>query len=418
MKKYLVGGAVRDHFLRQMRLIPQSSVADRDWVVVGETAESMLAAGFLPVGKSFPVFLHPETKEEYALARRERKVAPGHQGFAFEFDPSVTLEEDLRRRDLTINAMAAEIDDVTGAMTNLVDPLNGRHALVTGELAAVDANAFGDDPLRLYRLARMAAKLPTFTIEENKANEALRRMALDELRTLSPERVFAEANKAMIEPAPSRFFWTLAQAGALGVNFTAIEALLKVRDLHVEGNVFLHTMLALDACVNDPIARWMVLYHDVGKARTDPTLWPRHHGHEDMSGPLARAELAARLHAPASLIEDVVLFARVHMKLHRWRELRASTVLDIIESAKFSSHNLISLFMAADADEAGRLMLSPLSTSDRHNESLARSRFFFDARDAAEAIQGRLFVEKHGEGPKIGNLVHEARVNAIKAIER
>lgn len=418
MKKYLVGGAVRDHFLRQMRLIPQSSSTDRDWVVVGETVESMLAAGFLPVGKSFPVFLHPETKEEYALARRERKVAAGHQGFAFEFGPEVTLEEDLRRRDLTINAMAAEIDDVTGAMTSLIDPLNGRRDLAAQELAVTDTRTFSDDPLRLYRLARMAAKLPTFTINVNRVDEALYRMTLDELRALSPERVFAEANKAIIEPAPSCFFWTLAQTGALGVNFTAIEALLKVRDRHVEGNVFLHTMLALDACVNDPIARWMVLYHDVGKARTDPTLWPRHHGHEDLSGPIARAELEARLRAPASLIEDVVLFARVHMKLHRWRELRASTVLNIIESAKFSSHNLISLFMAADADEAGRLLLTPVSPEERRVESIKRAQFFRAACYATQDIQGRLFVEKHGEGPKIGNLVHEARVNAIKAIKR
>src|SRR5262245_42571133 len=326
MKVYLVGGAVRDELLGR-------TAAERDWVVVGATPQEMLDAGYRQVGRDFPVFLHPATGEEYALARTERKTGPGYRGFELSFSPDVTLEDDLRRRDLTINAMAR------GADGTLVDPHGGRADLESRRLRHV-SDAFNEDPVRILRVARFFARYEPlgFTI----APETLARMramvAAGEADALVPERIWQETDKALVEPAPAAWLRALRACGALARVFPELDALYGVpqpAQWHPEIDTGLHMELVTPAAAlltPDPRIRFAALMHDLGKGRTPRSQWPRHIGHEE-SGARLVVELAARLRVPTDYRELAVLAARWHGLVHRAEELRPRTVLELLENS-------------------------------------------------------------------------------------
>jgi tRNA nucleotidyltransferase (CCA-adding enzyme) len=323
MKIYSVGGAVRDELLGR-------PVADRDHVVVGATPEVMLAQGFRPVGRDFPVFLHPQTNEEYALARTERKSGRGYHGFTFHAAPDVTLEADLARRDLTINAMARDADGT------LIDPYHGEADLRAGVLRHVSA-AFAEDPLRVLRVARFAARLGFAVAPET---EAMMRAIVSggELATLSAERIWQELARALMEARPSRFFSELRRCGALAVLLPEVDALFGVPQPvahHPELDAGVHVSQAVDfsAAAGDPLpVRYAVLTHDLGKAATNPADWPRHVAHEARSVRLAEA-LSVRLRVPSDCRELARLAARYHGVVQRAHELRPATLLDLLVAA-------------------------------------------------------------------------------------
>src|ERR1700730_14538821 len=316
MNVYRVGGSVRDELLGR-------TVADHDYVVVGATPEAMQALGFRPVGRDFPVFLHPETNAEYALARTERKSGRGYRGFTFHADPGVTLEEDLHRRDLTINAMARG-DDGT-----LVDPYGGESDLRAGILRHVSP-AFAEDPLRVLRVARFAARFGFAVAPET---EALMRSiaAGGEIGTLAPERVWQELSRALMEPHPSRFLVVLRSCGALKQLLPEVDALFGVPQPvahHPELDTGVHVLQALDyaAAAGDALpVRYAVLTHDLGKGATARADWPRHIAHEQKSVRLVEA-MSDRLRAPADCRELAVLMARYHGTVHRASALRPATL--------------------------------------------------------------------------------------------
>jgi tRNA nucleotidyltransferase (CCA-adding enzyme) len=320
---YRVGGAVRDELLGR-------SVADRDWVVVGATPELLLASGYLPVGKDFPVFLHPETREEYALARTERKHGRGYRGFEFFASPEVTLEDDLKRRDLTINAMARDQD---GA---LIDPYGGAQDLARGVLRHV-SEAFAEDPLRVLRVARFAARLGFAVAPET---EAMMRtiVASGELATLSPERVWQELARGLMEAAPSRMIAVLRECGALAALLPEVDALFGVPQPpahHPEVDTGVHVARALDWAAAHSLtlpARYAVLTHDLGKGATSGDALPRHIAHEQRSVRLVDA-LSARLRVPAECRDVARLTARWHGIVHRALELTPAKLLDLVMAA-------------------------------------------------------------------------------------
>ena len=322
MKIYCVGGALRDELLG----LP---VQDRDWVVVGATPEAMLARGFRPVGKDFPVFLHPETHEEYALARTERKTAPGYAGFVFHTAPDVTLEEDLARRDLTINAMARGEDGV------LVDPYGGRADLEKKILRHVSP-AFAEDPVRILRLARFAARFADFTVAPETL--ALMRAMADkgEVDALVAERVWQELARGLMEATPSRMFVTLRECGALNKLLPELDRLWGVpqrADYHPEIDTGVHVMMVIDmaARLGLPLpARFAALTHDLGKGTTPTDVLPRHIGHELRSTQLLEP-LCERLRVPTDCRDVARLVARFHGDMHKVAELRAETKLKILE---------------------------------------------------------------------------------------
>ena len=282
---YLVGGAVRDRLLGR-------AVGERDWVVVGATPAELTAQGYTAVGKDFPVFLHPQSKEEYALARQERKVAPGYHGFTTVFSPDVTLAEDLKRRDLTINAMA---EDASG---HIVDPYGGQRDLAARLLRHV-SDAFVEDPVRVLRVARFAARLNDAGFRIAPETEALmaRMTGSGEIAALTPERVWRETARALLEPHPEVFFEILLKCGALGVLMPELAALHGVPQpakWHPEVDTFVHVMLALGIAARRPSSlavRYAVLLHDLGKALTPREQWPAHHQHEELRSGTHRESL-------------------------------------------------------------------------------------------------------------------------------
>jgi tRNA nucleotidyltransferase (CCA-adding enzyme) len=349
MEIYLVGGAVRDRLLG----LP---VTERDWVVVGATPEALRARGFRPVGRDFPVFLHPETGEEYALARTERKTAPGHTGFVFHADPGVSLEEDLRRRDLTINAMAESADGT------LIDPYGGRGDLEHRLLRHVSA-AFTEDPLRVLRVARFAARFQPLGFRVADETRALMAevAAGGELHRLSPERIWNETVRALAAPAPRAYVEVLRDCGALRVLFPEIDALFGVpqrADYHPEIDTGLHLLLALDqaaALSPDPRVRFAVLVHDLGKALTPAEVLPRHIGHEGTGLPLVEG-LCARLRVPADYQRLALLVTRLHLQCHMAPELRADTLLRLFRDLDIyrRPETLEQFLLACEADARGR----------------------------------------------------------------
>ena len=344
---YTVGGAVRDRLLG----LP---VQDRDYVVVGATPEEMAALGFRPVGRDFPVFLHPDSHEEYALARTERKTARGYRGFRVFSSSEVTLEEDLKRRDLTVNAMA---EDERG---HLVDPYGGRVDLDARVLRHVSP-AFSEDPVRILRVARFAARFAGFRIAPETI-ELMRKMVRDgEVDALVPERVWQELARGLMEATPSRMFVVLRECGALAKLLPELDGLFGVpqpAEHHPEIDTGVHTLMAVDSAAamgrSLPV-RVAALLHDLGKGTTPPEAWPRHHGHEARSVALARA-VCERLRAPAECRDLAILVARDHGNVHRAGELRPATVLELLERTdSFRRPERFAEFLqACEADFRGR----------------------------------------------------------------
>ena len=352
MQTYMVGGAVRDALLGQ-------PVADRDWVVVGSTPEQMLAAGFTPVGKDFPVFLHPRTHEEYALARTERKSGRGYRGFQVWAHPSVTLTQDLARRDLSINAIAAP-PDWDGSEAALIDPFGGVRDLRACVLRHV-SDAFVEDPVRVLRLARFAARFAAFRVADETLALCRDMVRAGELDHLVPERVWQELSGALMQPAPQRAIEVLRACGALAVLLPELDRLWGVpqrEDYHPEIDCGAHTMLALGMAVrlgaSLPV-RWAVLVHDLGKGTTPPELLPRHHGPEERSAALADT-VAARLRVPSDCAELAAVVSRVHGRIHRSSELDATALLRLLEAcdALRRPQRFAEVLLACECDMRGR----------------------------------------------------------------
>ena len=406
MRIYLVGGAVRDTLLG-------IAGVDRDFVVVGATPEAMLRDGYRPVGKDFPVFLHPSTQEEYALARTERKTGPGYHGFAFLADASVTLEQDLERRDLTINAMAM---DEGGA---IVDPFGGRRDLEARVLRHVSP-AFVEDPVRVLRVARFAARYAPLGFRIAEETVALMRGMVDEgeVDHLVAERVWTETRKALAEPAPSAFVRALRQCGALRVVFPEVDALYGVpqrAEYHPEVDTGTHIELVLDMAARlaprDDLVGWCALVHDLGKALTPADELPRHVMHEHRGVEPVRA-ICARLKVPAEHAALAELVCRFHLDAHRALELRPATVLELFERLdSFRRQDRLQRFLlACEADKRGRLGLADLP--------YPQAEFLHAAHAAARAIEAAPFVAQGIAGPKIGEAMRAARQRAIAAVPR
>jgi tRNA nucleotidyltransferase (CCA-adding enzyme) len=350
MRIYLVGGAVRDELLG----LP---ARERDWVVVGARPEELLAQGFKPVGKDFPVFLHPQSGEEYALARTERKTGPGYRGFEMLFSADVTLEQDLERRDLTLNAIAKDPD--SGA---LIDPFGGQRDLRARTLRHVSP-AFVEDPVRVLRVARFAARFAPlgFTVASATLDVMREIAARGELDALVSERVWQETQRALEMPAPARFFEVLREANALPVIFPELHALFGVPQperWHPEIDSGVHTLMVLEQAAklsDDPVVRFAALTHDLGKGTTPPAQWPRHIAHEQRGVELVD-KLCDRLRIPNAYRELAVLASRYHLEAHRVAELRDTTLLDLIEhlDAFRRPQRFEQFVLACEADARGR----------------------------------------------------------------
>ena len=406
MRRYLVGGAVRDRLLGR-------PVVDHDHVVVGATPDGMLAQGFKPVGKDFPVFLHPETGEEYALARTERKTGRGYHGFAFHADPGVTLEEDLARRDLTINAIA---QDESGA---LVDPFHGQRDLERRVLRHVSP-AFVEDPVRLLRVARFAARFAPLGFHVAEETMALMRtmVANGEVDHLVPERVWAETRRALAEAQPSAFLRVLREAGALAVLLPEVDALYGVPqrpEYHPEVDTGVHLELVLDMAARlapgDDLVGFGALCHDLGKARTPADVLPSHVGHEHAGVAPLRA-LAARLKVPTEHAALAELACREHLNAHRALELKPATVLRLLTKldALRRPQRLEAFLTICEADKRGRL--------GRAEAAYPQAGFLRAARAAAASIDAAAVVARGLAGPAIGEAMEKARVAAIAALPR
>lgn len=349
METYLVGGAVRDKLLD----IP---VKDEDWVVVGARSEDLLEMGYRQVGKGFPVFLHPETHQEYALARTERKIGPGHNAFDFDISEHVSLEEDLLRRDLTINAMA---ESKSG---EIIDPYGGQRDLTNKVLRHV-SEAFSEDPLRVLRVARFAARFKDrgFVVADETMSLMTTMVASGELKTLVIERVWQEIELALATAAPQEFVSVLKQCGALAVILPEVDALFGVpqpEKYHPEIDTGVHVLMSLEqaAKLSDDVAvRYATLVHDVGKAVTEKSKWPSHYGHETLGIPLQQS-IAQRLRVPNGHAQLAALVCEHHTKLHRVEQLRPSTLLELLESldAMRQPERLERFLLACEADARGR----------------------------------------------------------------
>jgi tRNA nucleotidyltransferase (CCA-adding enzyme) len=387
----LVGGAVRDRLLG----LP---VRERDWVVVGARPQELEREGYLPVGKEFPVFLHPDTREEYALARVERKVAPGYRGFTTEFSPNVTLEEDLKRRDLTINAMAEDADGT------VIDPFNGQRDLDARVLRHV-SDAFVEDPVRILRVARFAARFASlgFTVAEETRELMQRMVAAREVDALVPERVWQETERALGEQGPDVFFQTLRDCGALTVVFPEVAALYGVpqpEKWHPEIDTGVHVMMALRLAAKKelPLAvRFAVLAHDLGKARTPREKWPAHHGHEQLGVEPIEA-LCARLKVPTQLRDLALIVSRFHTYVHRALELKPATVLGLLEDADaFRRPERFAEFLSAcECDARGRLGLEEREypQADHLRQAFATAQGVTLSESEKQGLAGAAFGEK------------------------
>ncbi len=399
MKIYAVGGSVRDELLG----LP---VTDRDYVAVGATPEEMVRRGYRPVGKDFPVFLHPETHEEYALARTERKTARGYRGFQVHAAPEVTLEEDLARRDLTINAIA---EDEAG---NLIDPHGGMADLEAGILRHVSP-AFVEDPVRVLRVARFAARFGFSIAPETLA--LMREMAANgEVDALVPERVWQELARGLMEKIPSRMFHALRECGALARILPELDALFGVPQperWHPEVDTGVHVMMVLDyaAAQNYSLpVRFAALTHDLGKGTTPPEIWPRHIDHETRSFELLKP-LCQRLRVPNDCRELALVVARFHGVTHRAFELRPETVLKLLlETDSLRQPQRFEAFLqACAADFCGRL--------GYQDKTFAQADFLRQAHRAVQAVDAGAVAGQCAVPERIGERVYQARLAAVKA---
>jgi tRNA nucleotidyltransferase (CCA-adding enzyme) len=404
MQTYMVGGAVRDALLG----LP---VNDRDWVVVGATPEQMIAAGYLPVGKDFPVFLHPQTREEYALARTERKTARGYHGFAFHAEPDVTLEQDLARRDLTINAMA---QDEGG---RVIDPFAGRADLKNRVLRHVTA-AFREDPVRILRVARLAARFADFSVAPETMVLMSEMVGSGEVDALVAERVWQELARGLMENKPSRMFELLRECGALARLLPEVDRLWGVpqrADYHPEVDTGVHLMMVLDMSARLQAtlpARFACLTHDLGKGTTPPETLPKHIGHEERSARLLKA-LCERLRVPTECRELADVVAREHSNIHRSGEFGAGALVRLLErcDALRKPQRFETVLMACECDARGRLGLEekPYPQRARLLAALAAAQAVPTHEIAAQAQQDGL------DGARIGEMIHQARVQAVAA---
>jgi len=349
MKIYLVGGAIRDKLLG----LP---IKDKDWVVTGATEADMIAHGYLQVGKGFPVFLHSDSKEEYALARTERKTSPGHTGFEIYASPEVTLKQDLQRRDLTINAIAQKDNG------ELIDPYGGCNDIENRVLRHVSP-AFREDPLRVLRIARFAARFATlgFSIAEETMDLMNTMVTGGELENLVAERIWHEIERALTTSAPAEFVRTLRDCGALKVILPEVDRLFGVpqpKKYHPEIDTYLHTLLSMEQASKlseDPIVRYATMIHDVGKGVTDKTKWPSHVGHEHLGVKLQDA-ITKRIKVPNEYSELAALVCEHHTKLHRCMQSNPDTLLKLLESidAMRRPDRLDKFLLACEADARGR----------------------------------------------------------------
>jgi tRNA nucleotidyltransferase (CCA-adding enzyme) len=403
MKTYLVGGAVRDTLLNR-------PVTERDWVVIGETPESMLKQGFRPVGRDFPVFLHPETNEEYALARTERKTSHGYTGFAVRADPDVTLEQDLIRRDLTINAMAMTPEG------DLIDPYHGLYDLEQRIFRHVSP-AFTEDPVRLLRLARFAARYGYlgFTIAEETKTLLISMVEAGEVDYLVPERVWAELVKALKEATPSAFFYALKDCGALAKIFPEINALFGVPQPahhHPEIDTGVHSLMVLDqaALLSDStVVRFAALTHDLGKALSPKDNLPHHYGHETTGLPVLQ-NLCARLRVPNAYKNLANQVMAHHTHCHKVMELRAGTLTDVLVAlgAHKPQHKLAEFLLACEADAKGRTGFENVAYPQADRFRLATAAI--NSVDISPVLNGEL------QGAMIADAIRQLRIQAVAAV--
>lgn len=399
MKTYIVGGAVRDRLLG----LP---VADRDYVVVGATPDEMVAQGYQPVGKDFPVFLHPHTHAEYALARTERKTGQGYKGFTVYATPDVTLEEDLQRRDLTINAMA---EDETGA---LIDPYGGQRDLAARYFRHV-SDAFAEDPVRILRVARFAARFTDFSVAPE--TNALMRQMVDngEVDALVPERVWQEVARGLMEARPSRMFHALRDCGALARLFPEIDRLFGVPQPpahHPEVDTGVHVMRVVDWAARQGMSlpvRFAALTHDLGKGVTPPEQWPRHIGHEARSVELVLA-LSDRIRVPADCRDLAVAVAREHGNVHRALELRPATLVELLERVDaFRRPDRFEAFLqACECDFRGR--------PGYEDKPFPPPAYLRQALDAAQAIDAAE-VARTADPARVRAAIFQARTASVAA---
>jgi tRNA nucleotidyltransferase (CCA-adding enzyme) len=403
MKAWIVGGAVRDRLLGE-------PAADRDWVVTGAGPQDMVDAGYLPVGKDFPVFLHPDTREEYALARTERKTGPGYRGFSFHAAPDVTLEQDLRRRDLTINAIA-QAEDGT-----LVDPYGGRRDLEARVLRHV-SEAFSEDPVRILRLARFAARWPDFRVAPETMALMRGMVEAGEADALVAERVWQEVSRGLMERAPARLFDVLREAGALSRLMPEVDALFGVPQPpahHPEVDTGVHVMMVLARCAAtaQPLpVRWACLVHDLGKATTPADVLPRHIGHEQRGEKLIRA-LDERLRVPADCHELALLTAREHTHVHASGALGPAALMRLLDrsDAWRRPERFLQMLAACECDATGRLGFEsrPYPQRDRLARALAVARSVDTRAVSAEVIA------RGAQGPAIADAIRRARTEALE----
>jgi tRNA nucleotidyltransferase (CCA-adding enzyme) len=402
VKIYCVGGAVRDRLLG----LP---VQDHDWVVVGSTPENMVSQGFQPVGKDFPVFLHPQTHEEYALARTERKTARGYQGFAVYAEPDVTLEQDLLRRDFTINAIAQDDDG------NLIDPHNGVADLRAGVLRHVSA-AFSEDPVRILRAARFSARFgfviapETLVLMRDMVNNG-------EVDALVAERVWQELARGLMGKNPSRFFEVLRSCGALAKIIPEVDALFGVpqpEKYHPEIDCGIHTMMVVDDAAQHGYAvevRFAALTHDLGKATTPQDILPRHIGHESRSVELVK-KLSQRLRVPGDCRDLALLVARYHGDIHKAAELRAETIIKLFQSADAwrRPERFAQLLQVCSSDARGR--------TGYEQDEYPQAGYLLKLLAVARAVNAGKLAELCNSSSGIADAVHQARIAAIKQAMR
>jgi len=402
MRTYMVGGAVRDALLG----LP---VNDRDWVVVGATPQEMIASGFLPVGRDFPVFLHPQTREEYALARTERKTARGYHGFVFRAEPNVSLEDDLARRDLTINSIAQTDDG------RLIDPFAGQADLKNRLLRHVTV-AFREDPVRILRVARFAARFADFRVADETLELMRQMVEAGEADALVAERVWQELARGLMENKPSRMFEVLRDCGALARLLPEVDRLWGVpqrADYHPEVDTGVHLMMVMDmsARLQAPLpVRFACLMHDLGKGTTPADILPRHIGHEERSARLLKG-VCDRLRVPIECKELAEVVAREHGNIHRSSEFGAAAIVRLLERCdafrKPQRFDLALLACECDARGRGGKEDEPYPQRGRLRSALAAAQSVATHEIAARAQAQQL------EGPKIGEMIQHARVHAV-----
>ncbi|MDH5518543.1 MAG: multifunctional CCA addition/repair protein [Gammaproteobacteria bacterium] len=401
MKAYLVGGAVRDKLLNY-------PANDRDWVVVGATIAEMEAAGYRLVGSDFPVFLHPKTHEEYALARTERKSAHGYKGFTVSASPEVTLEEDLLRRDLTINAMAEDEDG------HIIDPFNGQ-ADLNNRIFRHVSEAFTEDPLRILRVARYMARYNDMGFSIAAETMALMKeiVAQGEIEHLVVERIWQETERAIGEKAPQRYFEVLRECGALKIILPEVDILFGVPQTahyHPEIDTGIHTMMVLEQAAKlstDNAVRFAALVHDLGKGTTPENEWPKHIAHEERGVPLVKA-VCERLKTPNPFRDLAVAVTRYHLHYHRAAELRDDTLLSTLEKldAFRRPERFEQFLLACEADSRGRTGFEQ-ATFDQPT-------IFREAFAAAQKINAQPFLQQGLKGPAIADAIRKARIDCIK----